>query len=471
MNHWERAFAVAVMIFGATVFGYIVGSVAEMAMHTRQDPASQSIFTMRQYCEEHGFHQKVIHSLRRHYDFWFQERSHFEFEPEILQRLPVPLRREVVLHIHRHLLAGKISLFKVSVPSWLQAVLARLLEPQAFLPGELVLPSGETSGGDLIFVYEGLCEAFVDSSGHPLTKPVTRRRRKKKEVRSSFLGGTFEVLEAYGPGSMLGFEQLLGEEALQSFGCPSDCAVRASPAAAPSVYALRVSSLVDAQRAQPVLAGMLTELMTTCIVSEGRRRVKERASEYYQKLEAYRLAKQNFQASPIALRFAAFGNSEAETIRSRLPSRNSRGSPPETPQLSVVAFATPPNERQMPGAAPAPPCEAVPHLVVPPGANASMLQATEAPSEDTVQGCQLAQSRSWEEFPALPDEGQPWSGQPTEQADVPKLLAGGDERTQPWDPGGHEASQGFNTLHQPQLEPEAADAARRASQASEVSLQ
>ena len=27
--------------------------------------------------------------------------SHFEYEGEILQRLPVPLRREVVLYIHR----------------------------------------------------------------------------------------------------------------------------------------------------------------------------------------------------------------------------------------------------------------------------------------------------------------------------------------------------------------------------------
>ena len=30
-----------------------------------------------------------------------QEMSHFEYEAEILQRLPTPLRKEVVLHIHR----------------------------------------------------------------------------------------------------------------------------------------------------------------------------------------------------------------------------------------------------------------------------------------------------------------------------------------------------------------------------------
>lgn len=196
MNNWERAFAVVVMIIGATVFGYIVGSVAEMATQTRQNPSAQHIFTMRQYCEEHGFHQKVIHSLRRHYDFWFQEMSHFEYEGEILQRLPVPLRREVVLYIHRHLLSSKLLIFKDALPPWLQAVLLRLLEPQAFTPGELVLQSQEvTTSLDLIFVLDHSCEAFLDVTGRPLSHPVARRRRRKKEVRVPYVDEAYQVME------------------------------------------------------------------------------------------------------------------------------------------------------------------------------------------------------------------------------------------------------------------------------------
>ncbi|CAE7703789.1 unnamed protein product [Symbiodinium pilosum] len=318
MNNIERVFAVGVMIFGATVFGYIVGSVAEMATHGRQDPAAQSLLMMRQYCEEHSFHQKVLNSVRRHIEFWYQEMSPFDAEQEILQKLPVPLRREVILHIHRHIVGGGIALFAPSMPPWLQALLVRLLEPQAFTPGELIVPPTEAgSSSDLIFVYEGSCEAILNASGRPLTHPSTTRRRRgrKKEVRGVYLGDSYVVMETYPAGTMLGFEALLGEEALQSFGCPSDCAVRCSPAGTCSVFAMKVASLVDAHRCTPHLGGMLTELMTSVIVTEGRRRVKERqkcdeGSSYEVKLEAYRAAKQKFQAQP--LRAAADSNSEAE---------------------------------------------------------------------------------------------------------------------------------------------------------------
>lgn len=298
MNNIERVFAVGVMIFGATVFGYIVGSVAEMATHGRQNPAAQSLLMMRQYCEEHGFHQKVVNSVRRHVEFWYQEMSPFDAEPEILHKLPAPLRREVILHIHRHVIGGGIALFALSMPAWLQALLVRLLEPQAFAPGELIVPPTEAgSSSDLIFVYEGSCEAILNATGRPLTQaPSARRRGRKKEVRGVYLGDSYLVLETYPAGTMLGFEALLGEEALQSFGCPRDCAVRCSATGTCSVFAMKVAALVDAHRSTPHLGGMLTELMTCVIVTEGRRRVKERqrceeGRSYETTLEAYRAAK------------------------------------------------------------------------------------------------------------------------------------------------------------------------------------
>eukprot|EP00439_Symbiodinium_sp_Y106_P003195 s3340_g1.t1 len=310
MNNIERVFAVGVMIFGATVFGYIVGSVAEMATHGRQNPAAQSLLMMRQYCEEshdpeHGFHQKVVNSVRRHVEFWYQEMSPFDAEPEILQKLPAPLRREVILHIHRHVIGGGIALFALSMPAWLQALLVRLLEPQAFAPGELIVPPTEAgSSSDLIFVYEGSCEAILNATGRPLTQAPSssRRRGRKKEVRGVYLGDSYLFLgtstrthawmnfaETYPAGTMLGFEALLGEEALQSFGCPRDCAVRCSATGTCSVFAMKVAALVDAHRSTPHLGGMLTELMTSVIVTEGRRRVKDgayRAAKASQPLRA-----------------------------------------------------------------------------------------------------------------------------------------------------------------------------------------
>eukprot|EP00913_Durusdinium_trenchii_P032115 g30073.t1 len=264
-----------------------------------------------------------------------QEMSHFEYEAEILQRLPTPLRKEVVLHIHRHILNSKLLLFKVPLPSWFQAVLLRLLEPQAFAPFELVLQSAEvTVSSDLIFVYDHSCEAFVHSGGRAMSHQPVRRRRRKKEVRVPYVDEAYTVLETYAPGAMLGFEQLLGEEALQSFGCPSDCAVRASSSGC-NTFALKISAMLDAVRGMPGVDGMFLELIMSCILTEGKRRVKERGTnEFYQKIEAFRAAKQSYQANvrdvawrsatqadthvsrrqammPLGLRVAAYAPSEA----------------------------------------------------------------------------------------------------------------------------------------------------------------
>ncbi|CAE7240911.1 KCNH6 [Symbiodinium sp. CCMP2456] len=345
MNNIERVFAVGVMIFGATVFGYIVGSVAEMATHGRQNPAAQSLLMMRQYCEEHGFHQKVVNSVRRHVEFWYQEMSPFDAEPEILQKLPAPLRREVILHIHRHVIGGGIALFALSMPAWLQALLVRLLEPQAFAPGELIVPPTEAgSSSDLIFVYEGSCEAILNATGRPLTQaPSTRRRGRKKEVRGVYLGDSYLVLETYPAGTMLGFEALLGEEALQSFGCPRDCAVRCSATGTCSVFAMKVAALVDAHRSTPHLGGMLTELMTCVIVTEGRRRVKERqrceeGRSYETTLEAYRAAK---AAQPLRAAAAATESSSEAHEASRLtPQARNRGPLLQPPGMDRVPEPT-----------------------------------------------------------------------------------------------------------------------------------
>ena len=90
-------------------------------------------------------------------------------------------------------------------------------------------------------------EAFVDESGRPLSHVMPTRRRRKKEVRVSYAEGSYVVLETYGVGSMLGFEQLLGEEAMLSFGAPRDSAVRASSNGC-NAFALKITAMMDLNR-------------------------------------------------------------------------------------------------------------------------------------------------------------------------------------------------------------------------------
>eukprot|EP00441_Pelagodinium_beii_P037253 CAMPEP_0197645090 /NCGR_PEP_ID=MMETSP1338-20131121/17851_1 /TAXON_ID=43686 ORGANISM="Pelagodinium beii, Strain RCC1491" /NCGR_SAMPLE_ID=MMETSP1338 /ASSEMBLY_ACC=CAM_ASM_000754 /LENGTH=1465 /DNA_ID=CAMNT_0043218587 /DNA_START=123 /DNA_END=4516 /DNA_ORIENTATION=+ len=297
MNNLERAFAVCVMIFGATVFGYIVGSVAEMATNGRRDPAMHQIIMLRHYCEEQNLSQNILRSVRQHYEFWYQENSAFDFESELLGKLPPPLRKDVILHIHRHVISGT-ALFRVPIPHWLQASIVRMLEPQAYAPGELIIhPSEAGLHHDIYFVYEGICEAFIHTAGLPsiMLRPQQTRQineeRTPKRNSQTIMNNDISAgpLEVYGCGTVVGFEQLLGEEAMQAFGCPVESVVRSGLTSVCYLFAMRISVLTDAARSNTHLGNMLREILSSVILAEGKRRMKERHAndnEFSKKIEA-----------------------------------------------------------------------------------------------------------------------------------------------------------------------------------------
>merc|ERR1719313_216874 len=115
-NDLERIYAVVVMIFGATVFGYIIGSIAELSSG-REDALGQKLCLLRDFCDERGLNQRTQSYAQRHYAFWYQEMTPLHDEPRLLHELPPSLRKEVILHIHRHAIRT-IALFRRPLPDW-----------------------------------------------------------------------------------------------------------------------------------------------------------------------------------------------------------------------------------------------------------------------------------------------------------------------------------------------------------------
>jgi len=161
-NNAERAVAVVVMIFGATVFGFILGSIAELS-GTNDDYTSTSLAVVKQYCDEQGFNQRMKRSIIRHCEFWYQEMAPCAQEAKILERLPPATRVEVLLYIHKRAIST-LSLFGQPLPDWFLAAVVRLLEPQAFNPEETIVGVGERSlQEDIFFIYDGTCEVHRPS--------------------------------------------------------------------------------------------------------------------------------------------------------------------------------------------------------------------------------------------------------------------------------------------------------------------
>jgi CRP-like cAMP-binding protein len=256
-NNAERIFAIGVMVIGATVFGYIIGSIAEVTS-SNTDATTVCLCMLRDYCEEQVLSQRTKSHANKHFEFWYQEMTPYGYEDTLLSSLPPALRKEVLLHIHS-VPISRLCLFRRSLPDWFVAMLVRLLEPQAFSPGQTILGPDEAGvHQDIFFVYEGQAESartwHDDTDG-------------KHHLESEEL----DNVGPYGPGTAFGYEPLVHAAGLATFSV-DQLYFRCSRGAPCLLYALRHGVLNDIHGVQSEFSQMVQEVLAETIVREAKRR-------------------------------------------------------------------------------------------------------------------------------------------------------------------------------------------------------
>ena len=98
----ERAFAIFAMLVGVTVFGYIVGSMANIVrtLGEADNLFKSKIDEVKEYLKEQDITGELETRVRAHYEQRLEERTVFD-EDAILRQLPHYLRRQVMLHVYR----------------------------------------------------------------------------------------------------------------------------------------------------------------------------------------------------------------------------------------------------------------------------------------------------------------------------------------------------------------------------------
>lgn len=176
-NTPERIYAIITMILGATVFSYIIGTIAALVGqdHGIEALAKKQVTLIREFCEEQCMGKRRMQMVRLHYQFHYQHRPPLK-EASLLSQLPGAIRKQAMLHIHRHSIA-RIGLFvgvtlkglpHGPLPDWFVAWTMMLLEPQAIAAGEDILFVGKEAPQGLQevhFVYQGRCEAYEIHEG------------------------------------------------------------------------------------------------------------------------------------------------------------------------------------------------------------------------------------------------------------------------------------------------------------------
>ncbi|GMI22635.1 hypothetical protein TeGR_g8994, partial [Tetraparma gracilis] len=154
MNDIERMYAVFIMIMGATIFGYIVGTVGALAVNANGAPARRHarVSMATNYLEEQNMPKKWSDMVTKQLIFFFDVKSPFNEDGGLLAMMPRELRREIILQSHREIIP-QIPLFKRQSRDFVSTVLTKM-RPHCISKGQQILHSIDGSDG-VYFIMKG----------------------------------------------------------------------------------------------------------------------------------------------------------------------------------------------------------------------------------------------------------------------------------------------------------------------------
>ena len=170
---YERVYATIIMIMGATIFGFVVGSVSAIANNQNRAMAKESDVMQRvaYHMEELKLSHKLRDSVRLTVKYILTRRSAFN-ENHILRNLPADLRRETILASHSDIIPN-VAIF-VNQDSAFVAHLVMLMRPVFHIAGDTINRPEDTSDG-IYFLLHGIAEktkSVMDADGKSKTPEV-----------------------------------------------------------------------------------------------------------------------------------------------------------------------------------------------------------------------------------------------------------------------------------------------------------
>jgi voltage-gated potassium channel len=152
----EYAVALVVMITGASLYAFLIGSIASLLsnLNASQNRHKKRVMSVTQYLHDRDAPQQLSDRVRNYYDYlWARDKG--QNDAELLNDLPGPLRLDVMLHITRNILQDAPLFQHCSDP--LRNALLMALELQIYPPASYIVRKGEP-GKQVYFVTDGRME-------------------------------------------------------------------------------------------------------------------------------------------------------------------------------------------------------------------------------------------------------------------------------------------------------------------------
>ena len=209
-NDVERLYAIVIMLTGATVFGYIVGSVSTLANDPNGTTAKTNRYMKKvsSYLTEQEIDRDMRDEIRRAVRYAMKRKTPFN-EVEILNMLPQTMRQETILQSNRELI-NQIFIFRRMSGSHGQNLISYLLQrmrPYYFAPDQTVFDWRNSADG-VYFVVSG--EIIIEQN---VAEMLFDNGEVNKVVADNSDPDDTNVLVAtLKPGRLFGHENLVGDD-------------------------------------------------------------------------------------------------------------------------------------------------------------------------------------------------------------------------------------------------------------------
>ncbi|KDO33653.1 hypothetical protein SPRG_19268 [Saprolegnia parasitica CBS 223.65] len=153
----EVAYVIFYMLLGASVFGYIIGSMSSLVdqLQTRGVAAKEKTDRVKDYMKERKLPKALCTRIRRYFDFYLAQQDD---GTGLLNDLSDDLRTQLVLYLNRDVVS-KIPFFARQDDACISYLMG-ILYQEYFTPGEYVFHEGEY-GRHMYFLVKGTVEVLI----------------------------------------------------------------------------------------------------------------------------------------------------------------------------------------------------------------------------------------------------------------------------------------------------------------------
>ena len=147
--------SIVAMLLGATVFGFVVGSVSSMVGKIDVGAARmrENMTMIKDYMKEQNLPRDMKLEVETFFEFYFQRKSVFN-EAKILHSLPPNLRKMVILHINEDIVSKIPMLRDDVVTNEMACTLIAAMEPTFAVANGVIFQKGDP-GTEIFFIVEG----------------------------------------------------------------------------------------------------------------------------------------------------------------------------------------------------------------------------------------------------------------------------------------------------------------------------